>query len=79
LDNDLVHTAGFNEEDIGVLETEVIVMGEFMFWHCYLTGLPEPYVPVVYSDPAVNGLACLSDVCGQLGLQFLGMLHGIGW
>jgi hypothetical protein len=39
-----------------------MVMFEGVFCHCFLTGLPEPSVTVVYFDPALSGLACLSHV-----------------
>lgn len=58
----MVHTAGINGKDIGVLETDFMVMVEGVFCHCFLIGLPEPYVPVVYFDPALSGLVCLSYV-----------------
>jgi len=77
-DKDLVHIARINGEDIGVLEADLLVKVEGVFCHCFLLGLPEPYVPVVYFDPAHSGLVCLSYMHWPQGLQFLRMLHGIG-
>jgi hypothetical protein len=33
-----------------------------VFCHCYITGLPETFLPVEYFDPALRGLVCLMNI-----------------
>lgn len=40
----------------------MMVMVEDVFHHCYITGLPETFVPVEYFDAALKGLVCLMHI-----------------
>jgi hypothetical protein len=59
--DDLVCIAGISGGDFGLLEVDVIVMVEPMFWHCKLTRLSEPCVLVVFFHLGLSGLTGLSN------------------